>query len=126
MPNVVVIGAQWGDEGKGKVVDLAVMVGEIDKLKAKGAFQDDRQLVVSLDAHVIMPWHKAIDLAREQALGEGKLGTTGRGIGPTYEDKVARRGIRIRDLLDEGRLARKTAERLPAARDELRRLGAAA
>ncbi|HEU4383017.1 MAG TPA: adenylosuccinate synthase [Anaeromyxobacteraceae bacterium] len=180
MPNVVVIGAQWGDEGKGKVVDLltqfadvvvrfqggnnaghtlvvggektilhlipagilhpgktcvigngvvvdpSVMVGEIDKLKAKGAFQDERQLVVSLDAHVIMPWHKAIDLAREQALGEGKIGTTGRGIGPTYEDKVARRGIRIRDLLEEGRLARRVAERLPAARDEVRRLGAAA
>jgi len=179
MPNVVVIGAQWGDEGKGKIVDLltqfadvvvrfqggnnaghtlvvggektilhlipagilhpgktcvigngvvvdpSVMVGEIDKLKAKGAFQDDRQLVVSLDAHVIMPWHKAIDLAREQALGEGKLGTTGRGIGPTYEDKVARRGIRIRDLIDGARLARRVAERLPAAREELERLGAA-
>ena len=180
MPNVVVIGAQWGDEGKGKVVDLltqfadvvvrfqggnnaghtlvvggektvlhlipagilhpgktcvigngvvvdpAVMVGEIDKLKAKGAFQDDRQLVVSLDAHAIMPWHKAIDLAREQALGEGKLGTTGRGIGPTYEDKVARRGIRIRDLLDEKRLSRRVAERIPSAREELKRLGASA
>jgi adenylosuccinate synthase len=178
MPNVVVIGAQWGDEGKGKVVDLltqfadvvvrfqggnnaghtlvvggektilhlipagilhpgktcvigngvvidpSVMVGEIDKLKAKGAFQDERQLVVSLDAHVIMPWHKAI-LAREQALGDGKLGTTGRGIGPTYEDKVARRGIRIRDLVDEARLARRVAERLPSAREELQRLGAA-
>jgi adenylosuccinate synthase len=178
MPNVVVIGAQWGDEGKGKVVDLltqfadvvvrfqggnnaghtlvvggektvlhlipagilhpgktcvigngvvidpSVMVGEIDKLKAKGALQDDRQLVVSLDAHVIMPWHKAIDLAREQALGDGKLGTTGRGIGPTYEDKVARRGTRIRDLVDEARLARRVAERLPAAREELKRLGA--
>src|SRR5574342_617617 len=131
MPNVVVIGAQWGDEGKGKVVDLLtqfadVMVGEIDKLKAKGAFQDDRQLVVSLDAHAIMPWHKAIDLAREQALGEGKLGTTGRGIGPTYEDKVARRGIRIRDLLDEKRLSRRVAERIPSATEELKRLGASA
>jgi adenylosuccinate synthase len=179
MPNVVVIGAQWGDEGKGKVVDLltqfadvvvrfqggnnaghtlvvggektilhlipagilhpgktcvigngvvvdpSVMVAEIDKLKAKGVFQDERQLVVSLDAHVIMPWHKAIDLAREHALGDGKLGTTGRGIGPTYEDKVARRGIRIRDLVDEARLARRVAERLPTAREELRRLGAA-
>ncbi|HZY05361.1 MAG TPA: adenylosuccinate synthase, partial [Anaeromyxobacteraceae bacterium] len=112
--------------GNGVVVDPAVMVGEIDKLKAKGAFQDDRQLVVSLDAHAIMPWHKAIDLAREQALGEGKLGTTGRGIGPTYEDKVARRGIRIRDLLDEKRLSRRVAERIPSAREELKRLGASA
>ncbi len=178
MPNVVVIGAQWGDEGKGKVVDLltqfadvvvrfqggnnaghtlvvggektvlhlipagilhpgktcvigngvvvdpAVMVREIDTLKAKGVLQDDRQLVVSLDAHVIMPWHQALDLARERSMGEGKIGTTGRGIGPTYEDKVARRGIRIRDLIDEARLARKVAERLPSAQEELRRLGA--
>jgi adenylosuccinate synthase len=177
MPNVVVVGAQWGDEGKGKIVDLLtqdadvvvrfqggnnaghtlvvggektvlhlipagilhpgkqcvigngvvadpeVLVMEIDRLKAKGAFQDDRQLVVSLDAHVIMPWHKAIDVAREQAAGEGKIGTTGRGIGPTYEDKVARRGLRVRDLLDEARLARKVKDRLPAAREELRRLG---
>src|SRR5512133_3344714 len=178
MANVVVVGAQWGDEGKGKIVDLltqdadvvvrfqggnnaghtlvvggektvlhlipagilhpgkacvigngvvadpAVLVMEIDRLKAKGAFQDDAQLAVSLDAHVIMPWHKAIDIAREQAMGEGKIGTTGRGIGPTYEDKVARRGLRVRDILDEARLARKVKERLPAAREELKRLGA--
>ena len=179
MPNVVVVGAQWGDEGKGKIVDLLteyadvvvrfqggnnaghtlvvggektvlhlipagilhpgkscvigngvvfdpeVFVVEIDRLKAKGALKDDGQLVVSLDAHVIMPWHKAIDIAREQAMGAGKIGTTGRGIGPTYEDKVARRGLRIRDLLDPARLARKVKERLPLAREELKRLGAA-
>ncbi|HSN15059.1 MAG TPA: adenylosuccinate synthase [Anaeromyxobacteraceae bacterium] len=178
MPNVVVVGAQWGDEGKGKIVDLltldadvvvrfqggnnaghtlvvggektilhlipagilhpgktcvigngvvadpAVLVMEIDRLKAKGALQDDRQLVISLDAHVIMPWHKAIDLAREEAAGAGKIGTTGRGIGPTYEDKVARRGLRVRDLLDEARLTRKVKERVPVAREELKRLGA--
>ena len=178
MPNVVVVGAQWGDEGKGKIVDLLteyadvvvrfqggnnaghtlvvggektvlhlipagilhpgkacvigngvvfdpeVFVLEIDRLKAKGALKDDGQLVVSLDAHVIMPWHKAIDVAREQAMGAGKIGTTGRGIGPTYEDKVARRGLRIRDLLDRARLARKVKERLPLAREELKRLGA--
>jgi adenylosuccinate synthase len=178
MPNVVVVGAQWGDEGKGKIVDLltqyadvvvrfqggnnaghtlvvdgektvlhlipsgilhpgkACVIGngvvidpevlglEIDRLKAKGFLKDDGQLVVSLDAHVIMPWHKAIDIAREAAMGEGKIGTTGRGIGPTYEDKVARRGLRVRDLLDEARLARKVKERAAAARDELKRLGA--
>jgi adenylosuccinate synthase len=178
MPNVVVVGAQWGDEGKGKIVDLltqdadvvvrfqggnnaghtlvvggektvlhlipagilhpgkscvigngvvadpSVLVMEIDRLKAKGALQDDGQLVVSLDAHVIMPWHKAIDIAREQAMGDGKIGTTGRGIGPTYEDKVARRGLRLRDILDEARLARRVRERCPAAREELRRLNA--
>ena len=180
MPNVVVVGAQWGDEGKGKIVDLLtehadvvvrfqggnnaghtlvvngektvlhlipagilhpgkacvigngvvfdpeVFVMEVDRLKARNAFADDAQLVVSLDAHVIMPWHKAIDIAREQAMGAGKIGTTGRGIGPTYEDKVARRGLRIRDLVDDARLVRKVKERLPAAREELRRLGSTA
>ncbi|MFL5263379.1 MAG: adenylosuccinate synthase [Anaeromyxobacteraceae bacterium] len=178
MPNVVVIGAQWGDEGKGKLVDLltqyadvvvrfqggnnaghtlvvggektvlhlipsgilhpgkACVVGngvvvdpevfahEVDALKKRGLLTDDAQLVLSLDAHVIMPWHKAVDVAREQRMGAGKIGTTGRGIGPTYEDKVARRGLRIRDLLDEARLARKVRERLPAVREELARLGA--
>ncbi len=180
MPNVVVVGAQWGDEGKGKIVDLltsyadvvvrfqggnnaghtlvvggektvlhlipagilhpgkscvigngvvldpAVFVMEIDRLKSKGFLGDDAQLVLSLDAHVIMPWHKQIDVAREAAAGAGKIGTTGRGIGPTYEDKVARRGLRVRDLLDEARLARKVKERLAQAREELRRLGAPA
>src|SRR5512146_2206550 len=178
MPNVVVVGAQWGDEGKGKIVDLLtqdadvvvrfqggnnaghtlvvggqktvlhlipsgilhpgkscvigngvvvdpeVLCREITQLKARGLLQDDGQLVLSLDAHVIMPWHKALDLAREQRMGDAKIGTTGRGIGPTYEDKVARRGLRIRDLLDEPRLARKVRERLATARDELSRLGA--
>ncbi len=180
MPNVVVVGAQWGDEGKGKIVDLltshadvvvrfqggnnaghtlvvdgektvlhlipagilhpgkscvigngvvldpAVFVMEIDRLKQKGFLKDDAQLVVSLDAHVIMPWHKQIDIAREAAAGAGKIGTTGRGIGPTYEDKVARRGLRVRDLLDEARLARKVKERVQQAREELKRLGAPA
>jgi adenylosuccinate synthase len=178
MPNVVVVGAQWGDEGKGKIVDRftefadvvaryqggnnaghtlvvggektvlhlipagvlhkgktciigngvvvdpTVFMMEIDRLKQKGYLKDDGQLLLSLDAHVIMPWHKAVDLAREQAMGSGKIGTTGRGIGPTYEDKVARRGIRVRDLLDPAKLARKVKERLPAVEEELRRLGA--
>jgi adenylosuccinate synthase len=178
MPNVVVIGAQWGDEGKGKLVDLLtldadvvvrfqggnnaghtlvvgkqktvlhlipsgvlhegkvcvigngvvvdpeVLAGEISQLRARGLLQDAAQLVLSLDAHVIMPWHKALDLAREQRMGEGKIGTTGRGIGPTYEDKVARRGLRVRDLLDEARLARKVKERLAQAGEELAQLGA--
>jgi adenylosuccinate synthase len=180
MPNVVVVGAQWGDEGKGKIVDRftefadvvaryqggnnaghtlvvggektvlhlipagvlhegktciigngvvvdpTVFMMEIDRLKQKGYLADDSQLVLSLDAHVIMPWHKAVDIARESAMGAGKIGTTGRGIGPTYEDKVARRGIRVRDLLDPAKLARRVNERLPVAQDELRRLGAEA
>jgi len=178
MPNVVVVGAQWGDEGKGKIVDRftefadvvaryqggnnaghtlvvggektvlhlipagvlhkgktciigngvvvdpTVFMMEIDRLKQKGYLADDSQLVLSLDAHVIMPWHKAVDLAREQSMGAGKIGTTGRGIGPTYEDKVARRGIRVRDLLDPAKLERRVNERLPVAQEELRRLGA--
>jgi adenylosuccinate synthase len=179
MPNVVIIGAQWGDEGKGKLVDLLtldadvvvrfqggnnaghtlvvdgektvlhlipagilhpgkvcvigngvvadpeVLCLEIDRLKKRGFLSDDGQLVLSSDAHVIMPWHKAIDMAREAKAGAGKIGTTGRGIGPTYEDKVARRGLRIRDLLDRERLARKVRGRLPAAQQELRGLGSA-
>ncbi len=178
MPNVVVVGAQWGDEGKGKIVDLltshadvvvrfqggnnaghtlvvggektvlhlipagilhpgkscvigngvvldpTVFVMEIDRLKQKGFLKDDAQLLLSLDAHVIMPWHKQIDVAREAAAGAGKIGTTGRGIGPTYEDKVARRGLRVRDLLNEARLAKRVKERLPSAIEELKRLGA--
>jgi adenylosuccinate synthase len=180
MPNVVVVGAQWGDEGKGKVVDLltehaqivvrfqggnnaghtlvvngqktvlhlipsgilhpgkicvigngvvvdpGVLVKEIDALKARGFLADDAQLVISGGAHLIFPWHKLLDALREKARSGGAIGTTGRGIGPAYEDKAARRGIRVRDLLDAGRLARRVADRLPAAIEELAKLAAAA
>ena len=68
---------------------------------------DDDQLRISEQAHVIMPYHKAIDLARERLRGKGKIGTTGRGIGPAYEDKVARVGIRFVDLLEEDTFQRK-------------------
>jgi adenylosuccinate synthase len=155
MANVAIIGAQWGDEGKGKVVDLftedadiivryqggnnaghtlvvdgaktilhlvpsgalhpnklcvigngvvvdpQILIEEIHELKAQGHLQSDAQLRISEQAHVIMPYHKAIDLARERLRGKGKIGTTGRGIGPAYEDKVARVGIRFVDLLEE-------------------------
>ncbi len=155
MPAVVVIGAQWGDEGKGKVVDIlaehsdiiaryqggnnaghtlvvngektvlhlvpsgvlhedkvcvigngvvvdpAVLALEIERLQARGYLRDESRLKISDRAHVILPYHKAIDLARERMRGEGRIGTTGRGIGPTYEDKMARVGIRFADLLDE-------------------------
>lgn len=153
--NVAVIGAQWGDEGKGKVVDLfsqnadivvrfqggnnaghtlvvngvktvlhlvpsgalhpdkfcvigngvvidpEVLLWEIARLKEKGHLLDDSLLRISEEAHLIMPYHKAIDRARERLRGKGKIGTTGRGIGPAYEDKVARVGIRLIDLLEE-------------------------
>lgn len=155
MANVAVIGAQWGDEGKGKVVDLfaqhadlvvrfqggnnaghtlvvngvktvlhlipsgalhpdkvcvigngvvvdpKVLLEEIQRLKERGHLSDDSLLRISEEAHLIMPYHKAIDQARERLRGKGKIGTTGRGIGPTYEDKVARIGIRLIDLLEE-------------------------
>lgn len=155
MPNVVIIGAQWGDEGKGKVVDLLteyvdiivrfqggnnaghtvvingvktilhlipsgilhsgkrcvigngvvvdprVLLEEIDRLKKRGYLQDDRCLILSESAHLIMPYHCRIDQAREELRGGRKIGTTGRGIGPAYEDKMARSGIRVDDLLNE-------------------------
>ncbi|OJT23683.1 adenylosuccinate synthase [Archangium sp. Cb G35] len=180
MPNVVVIGAQWGDEGKGKVVDLltehaqvvvrfqggnnaghtlvvggqktvlhlipsgilhagktcvigngvvldpAVLVKEIDALKERGFLKDDAHFLISDNAHVIFPWHKLLDSYREKARGVSAIGTTGRGIGPAYEDKVARRGIRVRDLLNAERLRKRIDERLPGVRDELRELCRAA
>ena len=164
MANVVVVGAQWGDEGKGKVVDIytehaddvvryqggnnaghtlvvdgektvlhlipsgilhegkrciigngvvldpEVFIMEVNRLKEKGRLKDDSALLVSESLHVIMPYHKRIDLAREAKSGEKKIGTTGRGIGPTYEDKIGRRGIRLMDLLDRDIFARKLRE----------------
>ena len=155
MANVAVIGAQWGDEGKGKIVDLLaqqsdvvvrfqggnnaghtlvvngqktilhvipsgalhrdkvcvigngvvldaeVLLHELQELRRQGHLQNDSQLRISEQAHLIMPYHRAIDQARERMRGAGKIGTTGRGIGPTYEDKAARVGIRVIDLLEE-------------------------
>ncbi|MGD9158450.1 MAG: adenylosuccinate synthase [Desulfobacteraceae bacterium] len=166
MSNVVVIGAQWGDEGKGKVVDLLaskadmvvrfqggnnaghtlvvngeqtichlipsgilhkdkkcligngvvvdpeVLLAEIDKLTSKGISISPENFSLSEKAHLIMPYHKAIDMASEAAKGKDKIGTTGRGIGPCYEDKVARRGVRAIDLLDPEILAEKISANL--------------
>lgn len=166
MSTLIVVGVQWGDEGKGKVVDLLsreadvivrfqggnnaghtlvvggqktivrlipsgvlhdgkvcvigngvvvnpeVLVEEIDALQQQGHLSDPESLKISEIAHLITPYHKAIDLARERLRGEGKIGTTGRGIGPTYEDKMARVGIRFVDLLDEGVFAQKLERNL--------------
>jgi adenylosuccinate synthase len=98
--------------GNGVVLDPKIFLGEIVNLKKRGYFQDDRQLVVDSNLHVIMPWHKAIDIAREQVPNR-KIGTTGRGIGPTYEDKVGRRGIRMGDLIKPQVFRRKLQEVLP-------------
>jgi adenylosuccinate synthase len=155
MANVAVVGTQWGDEGKGKVVDLyalkadviarfqggnnaghtlvvsgrqtilhlipsgilhagklciigngvvidpAVLLEEMDTLRERGLLLAGTQLLVSERAHLIMPYHRRLDVAREShGLGK-KIGTTGRGIGPAYEDKISRVGIRLCDLLDE-------------------------
>ena len=167
MPNVVVVGTQWGDEGKGKIVDLltdsarvvvryqggnnaghTLVVGgekfifhlipsgilhpdtvcligngvvldpevflmEVDRLQGRGIKVGPENLRISERTQVIMPYHKRIDIARENARGAAKIGTTGRGIGPCYEDKVARRGIRVADLLDPEVLTAKVAEVLP-------------
>ena len=165
MSNVVIVGAQWGDEGKGKVVDRygeragwvvrfqggnnaghtlvvngeqtvlhlvpsgilhpetrcaigngvvidpAVLLEELDSLTARGLNIDGR-LMISAGAHLILPYHKRLDLARERFRGVDKIGTTGRGIGPAYEDKIARRGVRVADLYDTERLSGLVENRL--------------
>jgi adenylosuccinate synthase len=161
--NVVVIGTQWGDEGKGKIVDwlteqvsgvvrfqgghnaghtLVVngkktilrlipsgilhpgvtcyigngvvlspqaLLGEIDELQANGIHVESR-LKISLACPLILPYHVALDQAREAAKGDAKIGTTGRGIGPAYEDKVARRAVRLLDLTNPALLREKLIE----------------
>jgi adenylosuccinate synthase len=172
--NVAVIGAQWGDEGKGKIVDLLcedfdvvaryqgghnaghtvkfadkhfalrlipsgiihpqklcllgngmvidpeALLSEIESLRAAGVVIEEN-LLVSDSAHCILPYHKALDLAREESAGVAKIGTTGRGIGPAYESKAGRYGIRVADLLDPEVLKQKIeftcAERNAVLRD---------
>ncbi len=153
MANTVIVGTQWGDEGKGKIVDLLaryadlvvrfqggnnaghtmvvngeqfishlvpsgilqgktccignglvvdpeVLLEEIESLTAKGVDVSPEKLMISERAQVIMPYHKQVDLARERMKGNDRIGTTGRGIGPAYEDKANRQGIRFVDLID--------------------------
>ena len=166
MGNITVVGAQWGDEGKGKIVDLLsgevdlgvrfqggnnaghtvivdgekyvlhvipsgilhpgkvcvigngvvldpqVFLEEVDALAAKGVDVSPERLKISPKAHLIMPYHRALDSAREGHSAEAKIGTTGRGIGPCYEDKKARVGIRAGDLAEPGLVLRKVTEAL--------------
>jgi len=160
--NIVIVGTQWGDEGKGKVVDLlaehadmvvrfqggnnaghtmvvegeqfishlvpsgilqgktcfignglvvdpAVLLEEIDYLSSKGVDISPDKLKISEKAHLIMPYHQAIDNARERMKGDKKIGTTGRGIGPCYEDKATRRGVRFVELLNQAVFREKVA-----------------
>ena len=166
MANTVIVGAQWGDEGKGKIVDwltesadivargqggnnaghtvivdgkeyvlhlipsgilwkakscvigngvvmdpIAVLE-EIDGLAAEGIDATPENLKISLRAHLVLPYHRSIDACREQNLGDRKIGTTGRGIGPAYGDKIERTGIRLADLLEPDSFAASFAEKV--------------
>ncbi|TPE53538.1 adenylosuccinate synthase [Amaricoccus solimangrovi] len=173
MANVVVVGAQWGDEGKGKIVDwlseradviarfqgghnaghtlvvgdqvfklsllpsgivrkgkLSVigngvvldpwaLIAEIDKLTGQGVEITSKSLLIAENTPLILPLHQDLDRIREEAAGAAKIGTTGRGIGPAYEDKVGRRAIRVADLGDEATLDTRL-DRLLAHHDALR------
>ena len=174
MANVVVIGAQWGDEGKGKIVDwlseradvvvrfqgghnaghtlvingetyklsllpsgvvrpgkLAVigngvvidpwaLAEEIERLQKQGVAVSRDNLRIAENATLILPLHRELDMMREQAAGDGRIGTTGRGIGPAYEDKVGRRAIRVQDLKNLGTLGPKV-DRILVHHNALRR-----
>ena len=158
MKNVVVVGSQWGDEGKGKIVDWLsseadvvvrfqgghnaghtlvidgvtyklrllpsgivrknkisiigngvvvdpwALLEEIKEIRSKGVSVDDKNLILAETANLILPFHQEMDAIREDAAGKSKIGTTRRGIGPAYEDKVGRRSIRVMDLISENNL----------------------
>ena len=96
--------------GNGVVIDPGVLLAEIADLESRGV--DTANLLISADAHLIMPYHVAIDKVSERYLGKAKIGTTGRGIGPCYQDKIARMGVRVQDVLDPGILAQKVTSAL--------------
>ncbi len=175
--NTLVIGSQWGDEGKGKVIDFLTedadivvrsqggsnaghtviahgkkyvlhlvpsgilwpgklniigngvvinptsLVEEMTYLRGLGVEISPQNLLLSDRAHVVLPIHKEIDAAQEEALGDHKIGTTKQGIGPTYADKVRRIGIRMADLMDPGHLEAVLKARIMTANEELVRLG---
>ncbi|RIY31291.1 adenylosuccinate synthase [Psittacicella hinzii] len=107
--------------GAGLVVDLKVLLQEIDALEKRGKKLDN--LYLDERAHIIFPYHIAVDKAKEESLGSNKIGTTQRGIGPCYNDKISRNGIRIGDLLDPERFADKLAWNIKEKNDMLERYG---
>ncbi|CAN5140918.1 adenylosuccinate synthase [soil metagenome] len=177
MPNTIIVGAQWGDEGKGKIVDYlteetdivvraqggnnaghTVIIGEskfvlhlipsgilwgkktcvigngvvldpihllqeIDGLLAQGIAVTPDNLLISEGAHLVLPYHRGLDAARESHLGTRKIGTTGRGIGPAYADKITRAGLRVADLRDPDRFRAKVEARLADANPILQAAG---
>ena len=177
MSNTIIVGLQWGDEGKGKIVDYLTdhsevvvraqggsnaghtvisggtkyvlhlipsgilwptkvciigngvvidplgLLEEIAKLRSQGVTITPQNLFISHSAHLTMPYHRALDLAREKRRGENKIGTTGRGIGPTYADKIERQGLRVCDLRDPSKLAQEIAWRAELHNLELESAG---
>lgn len=177
MANVIVVGSQWGDEGKGKIVDLLtpsidvvvrfqgganaghtviigeqktilhlvpsgilhekclciigngvvvdpkVLIDEIDGLHEQGYLKDPSRLALSENAHLVLPYHRLIDQLREEQAGGTRIGTTGRGIGPAYEDKVTRVGVRAGDLVDLGVFRRRLEGVLPIKNRLIEMLG---
>ncbi len=111
--------------GNGVVLDPAGLVAEIESIEAVGIKVTPERLLISDRAHVVLPYHKELDVAREAALGDRKIGTTKRGIGPTYADKVNRCGFRTTDLLDEAAFREAVRHRVTAANERIKPHGIA-
>jgi adenylosuccinate synthase len=120
LPSGVVRPGKLGVIGNGVVVDPWALCAEIDKLAAQGVTVNRDNLRIAGNATLILPLHSELDIMREEAAGEGKIGTTGRGIGPAYEDKVGRRAIRVQDLRNPATLGAKV-DRILVHHNALRR-----
>jgi len=120
-------GILWGDKtniiGNGVVMDVVGLCEEIKEIEDQGVSVTPANLLISDRAHVVMPYHKELDAAREAALGDKKIGTTKRGIGPTYADKANRCGLRLADFFDEAKLLEKIEFRLNDANEILSKYG---
>ncbi len=174
---VIVVGAQWGDEGKGRIIDLLtpsvdavvrfqgganaghtvvigdtrtvlhlvpsgilhagclcvigngvvldpkVLIDEIEGLHSQGYLKDPKMLAISGNAHLVLPYHRQIDQLREERLGGARIGTTGRGIGPAYEDKASRQGIRFGEMIDPHAFRSRLEQVLPEKNELIKLLG---